>query len=153
METQSILQSGADGGEIRFGQRAFLHVAVGRDVDGFGFGEENRLAFTRTEEAVRELNNRGAQAGDAGFDGDEVVVTSRRFVAAGGFDDGKMAVVLELHLAVFEAELAEKLDAANFGPDEVVGIVGDAHLVGFGVADAQGSGGRRHEAMVPGTLS
>jgi len=145
-----MLQGGTDGGEIGLGQRAFLHGAIDRDVDGFGIGEENRLGFAvpGAEEAVGKLDDRGAQAGDVGFDGDEVVVASRRFVAAGSFDDGKMAVVLELHLFVLETELAEELDAANFAPDEVVGVVGDTHLVGFSVADAESGGGRRHEAMV-----
>ena len=146
----SFFQAAADGGEIGLGQRTFLHVAVDGNVDGFGVGEENRLGFAvaGAEEAIGELDDRGAEAGDAGFDCDEVVVAGRRFVAAGGFDDGEMAVVLEFHLFVLEAELAEELDASNFAPDEVVGVVGDAHLVGFGVADAEGGGGRRHEAMV-----
>src|SRR6202020_2581718 len=92
---------------------------------------------------VGELDDRGAEAGDASLDSDEIVVAGGRFVAAGGFDDGEMAVVLQLHLLVLEAELTEEFDTANFAPDEVIGVVGDTHLVGFRVADAEG-GGRWH---------
>src|SRR5580700_6015426 len=56
-EPSSILQGGADGGEIGLGQRAFLHGAIDGDVDGFGVGEENRLAVPGAEEAVGELDD------------------------------------------------------------------------------------------------
>ena len=95
-----FLEAGSNGGEIGLGQRALLHVAVDGDVDGFGVGEENRLglAIAGAEEAIGEFDDRGAEAGDVGLDDDEVVVAGRRLVAAGGFDDGEMAVVLELSL-------------------------------------------------------
>ena len=138
------LESVANGGEVGLGEGDLLHVAVDRDVDGFSLGEKDGVECTvaRGEEAVGEPDDGGAKAGDAGFDRDEVVVAGGGFVTAGGFNDGQVAVVLQLHLFVFEAELAEELDAADFGPDEVIGIVSDTHLVGFRIADAEGGDGR-----------
>jgi len=49
--------------------------------------------------------------------------------------------VLQFHLLVVEAEGAHELHAADLEPDEVVGVVDDAHLVGFRVADAEFGGG------------
>ncbi len=44
-------------------------------------------------------------------------------------------MLLALHGFVVEAEAAHELGAANLKPYEVVGVVDDAHLVGFGVAN------------------
>jgi uncharacterized protein (DUF169 family) len=52
--------------------------------------------------------------------------------------------VFVLQQLVREAKSAEELDAAHLKPDKIVGIVDDAHLVGFCVADANFSG-HRHE--------
>ena len=142
------LEEGADGGKIGLGKRALLHFAIDGDMNGFGVGQEFRRAVARSKEAVGKLDDRGAQAGDAGFDGDEVVVSGRRFVAAGGLDNGEVAVVLQLHVSVIEAELAKELDAADFAPDEVIRVVGHAHLVGFRVANAQRGSRWWHERSV-----
>ena len=43
-----------------------------------------------------------------------------------------------LHLAVGPAERPQQVGTRHLEPDEVVGIVDDAHLIGFGVADTNG---------------
>ena len=58
------------------------------------------------------------------------------FVAAGEVDDGKEGGLFALHGFVVDAQGAEELGAAGFEVDEVVGVVDDAHLVGFGVTDS-----------------
>src|ERR1700728_1648908 len=47
------------------------------------------------------------------------------------------AVVFRLHALVLEAKLAAKFHAADFEPSEIISVVNDAHLVGFGVTDAE----------------
>ncbi len=86
-------------------------------------------------DGVREAENGAADAGDAGADEELVVVAGGGFVAAGGFDDGDAGLLLALHGFVVEAELAHEFGAADLEPYEVVGVVDDAHLVGFGVAN------------------
>ena len=71
-----------------------------------------------------------------------MIVESRRaLVAAVRFGNDDEAVVFDFHSLVFESELAAKLDAADFEPGEVISVVDDAHLVGFGVAHAHGGFG------------
>src|SRR5271169_5167943 len=57
-------------------------------------------------------------------------------VAAASVDDSDEAVVFGFHILITEAELAEKFDSAHFKPNEVVGVVDDAHLIGLGIAHA-----------------
>ena len=42
--------------------------------------------------------------------------------------------MLDLQLTVGQAQGAQQFHAANLKPDQVVGIVDDAHLIGFGIA-------------------
>src|SRR6516162_10801385 len=67
----------------------------------------------------------------------EVVVASRRLVAAADIDDCDVRVVQLLHVMVAESELPEHLDTTHLEPHHVVRMVDHAHLVGFGVAHAQ----------------
>jgi len=59
-------------------------------------------------------------------------------MAAFGFGYNNEAIVFLLHVFVGEAQLAEKFHAADFKPDVKVGVVYDAHLVGFGIAHTDG---------------
>jgi hypothetical protein len=67
-------------------------------------------------------------------DQDFVVVAGRRAIAATGFVYRQDALVLGFQLAVGKAQGAQQFDAANLKPDQVVGIVDNAHLVGLGIA-------------------
>jgi hypothetical protein len=83
------------------------------------------------------VDERAADEVEAGADEDLVVVAGGGLVADGGVDDGDAAVGLLLHLFVVQAKLAQKVDTADLEPDQVVGVVDHAHLVGFGVAHAE----------------
>src|ERR1039458_9757258 len=56
-------------------------------------------------------------------------------VTAAGIDDRNEAVILDFHLFIADAELTQQFDSAHFKPDEVVGMVDDAHLVGLSIAN------------------
>ena len=105
-------------------------------VDGVARGEEFLVGLT--EDFVAELE--GARLGfeDARANGEEFVVAGGMVVAAMDVGDDDVGVVLEFHLFVVEAEGAHEFDAADFKPDEEVGVVDNTHLIGFGVADADG---------------
>ncbi len=96
----------------------------------------SRRSSSGAVDGVGEAQNRTADAGDACADDELVVVARGRLVARRGFDDGDHAAFLLLHGFVVEAHGADEFDAADFKPDEVVGVVDDAHLVGFGIAHA-----------------
>jgi hypothetical protein len=120
------------------GQGFAVQLIVADNVDRLAFGKESGI-FTFgsfAENSISELDDRATQERRAGFDEDLVVVASRRAIAAAGIDDGKDAVVIDLKLAVGEAERAKEFDAPDLKPYQVVGIVDDAHLVGFSIADA-----------------
>jgi hypothetical protein len=70
---------------------------------------------------------------------DLVIIVHGSLVAALRIDDGNEAVVFPLHIFIAEAELAEQFDPPHFKPDEMIGVIDDAHLVGFGIADANAS--------------
>src|SRR6266481_3642605 len=63
----------------------------------------------------------------------QFVVTRWRKIPATGFGYHDVAVIFGFHLLVFEAERAHQFDAADFKPDQVVGVIDHAHLIGFGV--------------------
>ncbi len=83
-------------------------------------------------------------ASTRGFEQQLVVVARGRFVAAIGFDDRDVAIVVDLHLFVLEAELAQELDPAKLKPDEEVGVVDDSHLIGLGITHADSGLGNWH---------
>jgi len=74
---------------------------------------------------------------EPGFDDDFVVVLGGREVTAIGFGDDHENAVLLFHVAVGEALSPAPLGAGDFHPDEVVGVIDDAHLIGFGVANTE----------------
>ena len=45
--------------------------------------------------------------------------------------------MVPLHVAIGKSQLAHKVDASDFEPDEVIGVVDHTHLVGFRVAHTQ----------------
>src|SRR5450631_2269553 len=90
------------------------------------------------EEFVGEADRAIAGFGDTGADAEALVVARGVEIAAVSVDYDDVAIVGGFHGFVFDAEGAHELDAADFEPDEIVGVVDDAHLVGFGVAHADG---------------
>src|SRR5579859_3419705 len=68
-----------------------------------------------------------------------VIIVYRGAITATGIDHRDEAIVLALHLFIAEAELAEEFDPSHFKPNEVIGVIHNAHLIGFSVADADAS--------------
>ncbi len=66
-----------------------------------------------------------------------VIVTRGRHVAAVGLGHDQQDAVVALQVAVTQTGGAAVLHASDLHPDQVIGVIHDAHLVGFGVADAQ----------------
>ena len=54
--------------------------------------------------------------------------------------------MLDFQLAVGKAKRAQQFDAADLKPDQIVGIVDNAHLVGFSIAHAD-FGGDWHRGL------
>lgn len=129
-------EEGEEGGFVFFGEVLDLAGASAGYVDGVAGGEEFVVGLA--EDFVAELEGAGLGFEDAGADGEEFVVASGMVVAAVDVRDDHVGVVFELHALVVEAEGAHEFDAADFEPDEEVGMVDNAHLIGFGVTHADG---------------
>lgn len=110
-----------------------VHGAVDDDVGGGAFAE--KLIVVRAMDGVGEAEDGAADASDAGFDGELVVVMCGCPVAERGFDDGDEGAFFLLHSFVVEAQVADEFGASDLEPDEVVGMVDDPHLIGFGITD------------------
>ena len=74
---------------------------------------------------------------DPGADDHFFVVEGRRMIAARSFHHRQPDAVPGLHVAIADAGGAAVFDASDFHPDQVVRVVHDAHLVGFGIAHSQ----------------
>jgi hypothetical protein len=75
---------------------------------------------------------------------DLVIIVYGSLIAAAGIDHGNKAVVVALHISIAEAELAEEFDTPHFKPDEMIGVIDNAHLVRFGIPDPNASFIYRH---------
>jgi len=113
-----------------------LACAAARDVKGMAGGEEFLVLLA--VEFVAELQGAifGFEYGSA--NGEEIVVARRMQIAASNVRYDDIRVIVYFHLLVVETQRAHEFNAANLEPDQVIGVVNDAHLVGFGVADANG---------------
>src|SRR6266704_1713851 len=106
-------------------------------------GDERGLA--RGEQVVRPCPLDRVAEGDApgrelahpAANPHQVVVAGGGAVADVDFGDGEVDALL-LELLVGQPRLAHQLGAGAVEPDEVVGVVDHAHLVGLGIIDAQG---------------
>src|SRR5712692_3613043 len=98
-------------------------------------GGEKRSGFLMNH-FVAEVDSAGAHGGHARADTQHVVIPRRPMVTALRFGDHDVAIVLKLHLFVGRAHLTDGLDAPDLEPDEIMGVIYDAKLVGFGVAHA-----------------
>ncbi len=65
---------------------------------------------------------------------DFVIVIGGCLVAAIALSDDQKRVVIRLHVAIRKSARAAVFSPADFKPDEVIGIIDDAHFVGLGVA-------------------
>ncbi|PYP57688.1 MAG: hypothetical protein DMD44_09630 [Gemmatimonadetes bacterium] len=94
-------------------------IARGRTIDGIAEGDASRLHLA-----------------DPAAHPDQIVVARRR--AEADIDLGHREVhALLLQLFVGDPGLAHQLGAGAIEPDQVVGVVDHAHLIGLGVVDAE----------------
>lgn len=78
-------------------------------------------------------------------DGDvEAVVEACGSLELGGAGEDGEEIALFFEFAVRQAELVEEVDAGGFEPSEVVGVMDDAHVVGFDVSNANFLRGGKH---------
>ena len=75
---------------------------------------------------------------DAGADTQLFIVARGMQIAAADFGDYDVAVVRRFHFFVLDAERTHQFHAADFKPDQEIGVVDHAHLIGFGVTHADG---------------
>jgi hypothetical protein len=107
---------------------------IANNVNSFAGGE--KFAGRIVHNFVLESDFAAAGFGDARAHSEQVIITGRALEAALAFADYNKAIVLFFHVFVNDAEFAEKFYASDFKPDEKVGMVDDAHLIGFGVTHA-----------------
>src|SRR6185436_1203015 len=111
-----------------------FHLRIGDDVRGFAFRQERAIC---PQQFVTEMHHRLADIFQMRANDNLIIVTGRQFVAAAGIDYGNEASVMLFHVAIRKPQLAQQFDPSNFKPDEVVGMVNHAHLIGFSVAHSQ----------------
>ena len=112
-------------------------MGIGDDVRGLTFGQQ--LARLRPSQFVSEADRSRPDMFQARAHDDFVIIVHGSLVAAAGIDDRDEAAVFALHIFIAEAELAQKFRPAHFKPDEMIGVIDDAHLIGLGVAHADAS--------------
>jgi len=88
---------------------------------------------------IFELYERAAKKFDSSAYENLVIVARGGLKAATDLRHSDVAVIFLLHEAIFKAKLAQQFYAADFKPDNVIGVVNDAHLVGFRIAHAETS--------------
>ena len=109
-------------------------VAVERGEHGAG--RDDPLAGPGMRDDIVEREGAGPDLGEGRLDPDEVIVSSGRVASHRHVHDCEgHAVALELR--VRRARGPDVLGAADFAPDQVVGVIHDSHLIGFRVADTQ----------------
>src|SRR5450631_3877974 len=101
------------------------------------FGQQ--LAGFRVSQFVSEVNHFLPDVFQVRAHDDLVIIVYGSPVAAAGIDYSDEAVVFALHIFIAEAELAKEFHPSHFKPNEVIGVINNAHLVGFSVADADPS--------------
>src|SRR6266566_1060595 len=104
------------------------------DQRGLARGEQ--VVRPRPLDRVAEGDAPGRELAHPAADPHQVVVAGGGAVADVDLGDGKVDALL-LELLVSEPRLAHQLGAGAVEPDEVVGVVDHAHLVGLGIIDAQ----------------
>ena len=96
-----------------------------------------RGAVSLQADAVMEPHRHGAERFEGGLDPEQVVVEGRFAVTAlhlGHREEDS----LPFRLVVGNARLAHELGPADLEPTEIVGVIGDAHLVRVAVDDPVG---------------
>ena len=127
--------------QIFIGKADGAEVAAEEDVAG-----GNATAFDRHD--VVEGDEAAADVGYMRGDDHMVVKAGRADIAAMRLGYGEKYAVFDFHFAVAETDRLAVFHAGHFHPDQIVGVIDDAHLIGFGIADADGCDVRRHRLQI-----
>lgn len=124
------------------GERGGPQFAVQKNMIGTAGGEEARCfaIFGDGPHLISERDGAMVRAGDDGGDFDFIVIARGAQIAAIDLGDREENAVIALEIFVAETVGAAVIDAGNFHPDEIVGVVDDAHLIGFRIAHANAGG-------------
>ena len=112
-------------------------------------GRGEALPARHSRNIVCERHRSGFDIGDGRFDPYQVVVSRRRVKPQRRFRHGELHTTC-FHRGVRHAALADKVRATDLAPDEIVRVIRDPHLVGFGVSHADFADRRCHSGWVPG---
>ncbi|MCU1259164.1 MAG: molybdopterin synthase subunit MoaD / molybdopterin synthase subunit MoaE [Bryobacterales bacterium] len=118
----------------------------------FGEAGGEKVAIALAAHFIAEADHFGVGFFHDRSDQHLVVETGGAEVAAVRFHYDQEEAVLALHVAVSEAERAAEIDAGDFHPDQVIRVINDAHLVGFGVANTHTGLISLQPASIPGRL-
>src|SRR5690349_18600498 len=120
---------------ISFGKGSDATVLIGDDVASLAFGDD--LSGSSPHDLIAEAKRALAKFGDVSADDQLVVIISWSFVAAVGLGHDQKRALALFHVAIRETARATVVGSAYFEPDQIVGIINDAHLVCFGVTHTQ----------------
>src|SRR5256884_1466999 len=108
-----------------------------REGDQRRLARGEQLARPRPRDRIPEGHAPGRELAHPATHLHQVVVPGGDPVAHADFGDGEVEALL-LELLVRQPGLAHQLGPGPVEPDQIVGVVDHAHLVGFGIIDAQG---------------
>ena len=83
---------------------------------------------------------------------DLVVIPRRTQISASHLGDGQQNAVIVFEILITETGLPAVIDTRYLHPDKVTGVVDHAHLVGFGIADADAANRGRHSLLHHGSV-
>ena len=116
----------------------------------YGISYSEDLSGFFVQDGIRKRDNFAVHAIESGLDQNRVVIARGRNVTTCRFGDGHVRALF-FHVAIVEAEALAKVCASDLHPHQVIRIIDNAHLVGFGVTDTEtGFTGVGH---LPGVLS
>src|SRR5216683_4739116 len=118
-------------GSIFFGQKLGLAVAAANHVQRFS--DCKQLPIRVAKHFVRKSNGTVSRLRDARAHAQHFVIARGGVVAAAHVGDDDVAVVVDFHALVFDAQRAHQLHAPDFKPDQVIRVIDHAHLVGLRV--------------------
>src|ERR1035437_6310640 len=120
------------------------HGAGNKDMPGVAHGQA-AIAFRQAHFVGESHHPRGGFLNPR-LDDYFIVEARGMAVLAVRFGHRQEDAVLDFHVAVVEAEGFAEFHPAHFHPNQVIRVVDHAHLVGFGVADAQAAFGHGSHA-------
>src|ERR1035437_1904940 len=134
----------AEQGVVLLRQVCRPHGAGNKDMPGVAHGQA-AIAFRQAHFVGESHHPRGGFLNPR-LDDYFVVEARGMAVLAVRFGHRQEDAVLDFHVAVVEAEGFAEFHPAHFHPNQVIRVVDHAHLVGFGVANAQAAFGHGSHA-------